>query len=196
MDPEHCGLDLSAQNTGKVMMELAFSPPYRTASGVRLRTPLVVTFSGLSATAVEDRQQNGQAITLPDLSGIWVFLSLTTSDMEETSVTRQGDLFCGRRADSVHQIYREQHDDRPVIAYATFPDLIIRRSGHYRVKVTIVDMNAYEPAHCLFAVDLLILIRAFRGDTIADAGKVHEVVHSEVFEVLEVDEHSSYGKWQ
>jgi hypothetical protein len=134
------------QCTEKVTMELAVAPPPRVASGVNLGTPLVVTFSGSSVAPEDEQQVDGQAFTLPNLSAIWVFLSLTTANMEETSATRRGDLFCGKRADSMHQLYCEQYEDRPILAYASFPNLVITQPGSYRVKVNVIDMDEYSSA--------------------------------------------------
>jgi hypothetical protein len=126
----------------KDMMELAVAPPTRVAVGVRLRTPLVVTFIGTS-TARNDGQEDAGECVLPDLSGIWVYLSLAAPDMEESLAPPRENLFCGKRADSVHPVYHEQGFDRPTIAYAVFPDLVIKEAGSYRVKVSIIDMNGY-----------------------------------------------------
>ncbi|ETI24736.1 hypothetical protein G647_04106 [Cladophialophora carrionii CBS 160.54] len=126
-------------------MELAVAPPPRVAVGVRLCTPLVVTFKG-SSTAKDQRQEDPKERTLPDLSGIWVYLSLTTADMEKSLAPPRENLFCGKRADSVHPVYHEQEVDRPTIAYAIFPDLVIKEPGSYRVRVSIIDMNGYALA--------------------------------------------------
>ena len=85
----------------------------------------------------------GEASILGDFSGVWVFLSLSTADMGESLAPPRQDLFCGRTADSIHPVFYEQDGDRPIIAYATFPGLLIREPGRYRIKATMIDMNAY-----------------------------------------------------
>lgn len=122
-------------------MELAVTPPPCVAAGLKLHSPLVVTFSGPPTTG-ERRQENDQAFTLSTFSGIWVFLSLTTSDMTQSLSPPRNDLFNGTKADSIHQVYCEQDSDRRTVAYATFPDLAITRPGSYRIKATLIDMNA------------------------------------------------------
>ncbi|KIX91916.1 uncharacterized protein Z520_12379 [Fonsecaea multimorphosa CBS 102226] len=157
-------------------MELAVAPPSRVAAGVTLRTPLVVTFSGRPPRA-DDKREDGEAFTLPDLSGIWVFLSLTTPDMQESLAPPREDLLCGSRADSVHAICEEQEVERPTVAYATFPGLKITQPGSYRIKVNIIDMNA-----------------AFRADSSFEgAATVLPCLHSPVFEVVEASDHSGSG---
>ncbi|EXJ76125.1 uncharacterized protein A1O5_00633 [Cladophialophora psammophila CBS 110553] len=157
-------------------MELAVAPPARVAAGVKLGTPLVVTFSG-PAPIADDKRENGEVFTLPDLSGIWVFLSLTTPDMQESLAPPREDLLCGRTADSIHAICEEQEGERPPIAYATFPGLMITQPGTYRIKVNIIDMNAAFMDH---------------GGAEA-AATVLPCLHSPIFEVVEASEHSGSG---
>ena len=181
----------------KCKMELAVAPPPRVAAGVSFHTPLVVTFSGSSTAASEDDQQKlGEPFTLPDLSGVWTFLSLTTADTREDLAPPRKDLFCGTNVDSVHPVYYEQEVDRPTIAYATFPGLVINEPGRYRIKISIIDMNAYALVILQFIVKVLIYVRAFRGDGEHDAGKVLPCLYSQVFDVVEASEHSGCGMLQ
>lgn len=90
----------------------------------------------------DGKQENNATIALPDLSGVWAFLSLTTPDMQESLVPPRTDLLQGRTSDSIHPIHQEQQVDRPMIAYATFPELMITQPGSYRIRVNIIDMNA------------------------------------------------------
>ncbi|KAJ9602149.1 hypothetical protein H2200_013269 [Cladophialophora chaetospira] len=124
-------------------MEFAVTPPRRVAAGMRLQIPLVVTFSGTSNTR-DDRRVNGETVALSDFSGMWIYLSLTTADMRESLAPPRNDLFSGRKADSIHQVYCEQDSNRPTIAYATFPDVLFTRPGSYRLKVAVIDMNQYQ----------------------------------------------------
>ena len=195
MDIDQSDFHPTTDGTGAVMMELAVAPPPRVAAGLSLQTPLVVTFSGLPPTIGEDRRENGQTFTLPELSAIWVFLSLTTANMEENSTTRREDLFCGKRADSLHQLGSEPCDDRPTIAYAAFPDLVITQPVSYRIKVNIIDMDAYVSANVHCAVKVLTFVRAFRSDIAEDAARVVRCLHSSVFEVVEAGEHSGCGEF-
>ncbi|EXJ92125.1 hypothetical protein A1O3_00675 [Capronia epimyces CBS 606.96] len=90
----------------------------------------------------EDEEHGHEAVALPDLSGIWAFVSLTTPDMEQSLAPPRTDLLRGRTADSIHPVHQDQDGDRPTLAYATFPELIITQPGRYRMKVNIIDMNA------------------------------------------------------
>ena len=194
MENGHAGSGASAQRTDRLVMELAVAPPPRVAAGVSLETPLVVTFSGLSRNPRNEWQSSGQVFTLAHLSAIWVYLSLTTVDMEETLITRREDLFCGKRADSVHRLYCEQDEDRSMVGYAAFADLVISQPGRYRIKVNIIDMDAYEFVKRNHVAETLTPARAFRGETTEDAGKVVRCLHSPVFEVVKASEHSSRGE--
>ncbi|OAL28481.1 hypothetical protein AYO20_09429 [Fonsecaea nubica] len=154
-------------------MELAVAPPSRVAAGVTLETPLVVTFLGPPSTS-DDKCENEEAFTLAETSGIWVFLSLTTPDMQESLAPPREDLLCGSRADSIHALCEEQEGERPTIAYAMFPGLVITQPGTYRIKVNIIDMNA--------------TLRLDNEDE--RAATVLPCLHSPVFEVVEASEHS------
>ncbi len=121
-------------------MELAIAPPSRVAAGVTLETPLVVTFTTSTPTD-KGKHEHSQPLALPDLSGVWAFVSLTTPDMQESLAPPQTDLLRGRTADSIHPVYQQQDRESPTIAYATFPQLAITKPGQYRIKVNIIDMN-------------------------------------------------------
>ena len=121
-------------------MELAIAPPSRIAAGVALHMPLVVTFTTATSTNI-GKQENGATITLPNLSGVWAFVSLTTPDMQQSLAPPRTDLLRGNIADSLHPVHREQAGERPTIAYARFPGLAITQPGRYRIKVNIIDMN-------------------------------------------------------
>ena len=173
-------------------MEFAVPPPRQVAAGVRLHSPLVVTFSRSSTTG-EDKQQNGETFALSDFSGIWIYLSLTTADMGQSLAPPQNDLFSGRKADSIHQVYREQDGNRPIVAYTTFPDVAIAKPGSYRIKVAVIDMNAYESISLKYATKMLIYVRACRRAKAEDAGRVLPCLHSPVFEVVKASHHGGHG---
>jgi hypothetical protein len=175
-------------------MEFAVVPPPRVAAGVPLRNPLVVTFSG-GSVAPADKRAIWAPCVLPDLSGIWVFLSLTTAETRENLAPPREDLFSGKRADSIHPVHLEQRGQRPTLAVATFPDLVINKPGRYRIRVNIIDMNAYGVSRRQSSKAMrLMLIRAFRGEQMGDAGKVMPNLYSPVFEVVEASGHSGNGE--
>jgi hypothetical protein len=121
-------------------MELAIAPPSRIAAGISLQIPLVVTFTTGTQTD-KGEPENSEPLVLPDLSGVWAFVSLTTPDMQQSLAPPQTDLLRGRTADSIHPVYAEQEGESATIAYATFPELAITKPGQYRIKVNIIDMN-------------------------------------------------------
>lgn len=121
-------------------MELAVAPPSKIAAGVSLHLPVVVTFT--TATAPDDGKDEDEVFALPELSGVWAFLSLTTPDMQQSLAPPRTDLLRGRTADSLHLVHQDQQSDRPTLAYATFRELVITQPGRYRFRVNIIDMNA------------------------------------------------------
>ncbi|KIX09625.1 uncharacterized protein Z518_00706 [Rhinocladiella mackenziei CBS 650.93] len=156
-------------------MELAIAPPSRVAAGVAFHTPLVVTFSSPKPTT-DGKEENRETVVLPDMSGVWAFVSLTTPDMQQSLAPPRADLLRGKTADSIHPIHQEQEGERSTIAYATFPGLKITQPGQYRIKVNIIDMNASPTEN------------AGEG-----AGLVLPSLHSQIFDVVEGSEHGIYG---
>jgi hypothetical protein len=163
-------------------MELAVAPPPRMAAGVKLATPLVVTFSGSSGRREGSRGKDS-IFALPDLSGIWVFLSLTTADMTQSLAPPREDLFCGNKADSIHQVTRPQGGNTPTVAYAMFQDLKIMHPGRYRIKVNLLDMDSYAFKKTSRKVHPLTCTRAYTGL----AARVLPPVHSPIFEVVRAE---------
>jgi hypothetical protein len=177
-------------------MEFAVVPPSRVAAGVRLRYPLVVTFSSGSSPP-RDKHAIWTPCVLRDLSGIWVFLSLTTADTRENLAPPREDLFSGKRADSIHPVQLEQMGDRPTLAFATFPDLVFTKTGRYRIRVNIIDMNTYGTSGIKSSkASRLMWNRAFQGDQVGDAGRVMPSLYSPVFEVVEGCNHGASGEWK
>jgi hypothetical protein len=125
-------------------MELAIAPPTRVAAGIPFPQPLVVIFTVADKENQVDNVDNvdGESIEpLPDLSGSWAFLSLVTHDLQLGLAPPRTDLLKGRTADSIHYVYHEQEGGRIVIAYVSFPELLITEPGTYRIKVNLIDMN-------------------------------------------------------
>lgn len=119
-------------------MELAITPPRRIAAGVKLETPIVVTFSPskLKKRALVPGESK-------DLSGVWAFVSLMTEDRSLSLAPPQTDLLRGHMADSIHPIAHDDGREEQPFAYATFPGLEITRPGRYCFRVNIIDMNQY-----------------------------------------------------
>ena len=119
-------------------MELAIRPPRRIAVGIKLETPLVVTFS-----ASKLRKRAFVPGEVKDLSGVWAFVSLMTEDRSRSLAPPQTDLLRGHMADSIHPITHDDGREEQPFAYATFPSLEITRPGRYCFRVNIIDMNQY-----------------------------------------------------
>lgn len=106
--------------------------------GVILHQPLVITFSNREGYKVA----NGEVLTLRDTSGMWAFVSLAYSDMQETMNIPHGDLLRGKRTDSIHPIHQQaQEGDHVTVAYAKFGELVITKPGSYRFTLNVIDMN-------------------------------------------------------
>ncbi|KAI1621883.1 hypothetical protein EDD37DRAFT_498616 [Exophiala viscosa] len=156
---------------GHYQMEFSIAPTPRLAAGVPFRTPIIVTFSAATITEVDNRE-DAETFSLSDLSGAWAMISLTTADMQENLAPPRTDLLRGNTADSIHPIDQEQVVDRPTIGYATFRGLVIAEPGQYRLKVNIIDMDS-----------------VFYDGSDPSAGVVLPSLYSQIFEVVEGDEH-------
>ncbi|EXJ94028.1 hypothetical protein A1O1_02421 [Capronia coronata CBS 617.96] len=156
-------------------MELAIAPPSKVAAGVSLHLPVVVTFT--TAAALEEGTLEHESYALPDLSGVWAFVSLTTPDMQQSLAPPRTDLLRGRTADSIHPVHQDQEGDRPTLAYATFRELMITQPGRYRIKINIIDMNTL-----------------FADNSPQAAATVLPSIHSPVFDVVEEQDHAICGK--
>ncbi|KAL2430087.1 hypothetical protein ABEF95_003284 [Exophiala dermatitidis] len=152
-------------------MELAVAPPSKIAAGRSLQVPVVVTFT--TESPFGNRQTKQEKAELPDLSGLWAFVSLTTPDMQRSLAPPRRDLLRGRTADSIHPLQQSQEGEQPTLGYATFRELVITQPGQYRMRVNIVDMNTL-----------------FAGNFAEGAATVLPPIHSQVFDVVEAEDHA------
>lgn len=165
-------------------MELAIAPPSRVVAGLNISQPLVVTFK----SADGDKRENGGGLVLHDFSGVWAFVSLTTTNMQQNLAPPRTDLLHGRTVDSVHPVHREQEGDQVTIAYSTFRDLVITEPGKYRIKVTLIDMNALGESSGDSGPDTNLFSPLLTGEG-HGAGKVLCVLHSEIIDVVQGGQH-------
>jgi hypothetical protein len=102
---------------------------------------LVVTFTVTDKDKQDNPVDGDDPELLPDLSGSWAFVSLVTADMQQSLAPPRTDLLKGRTADSIHYLHHEQENGRLMLAYASFPELMITEPGTFRFKVNVIDMN-------------------------------------------------------
>ncbi|KIW39091.1 uncharacterized protein PV06_08902 [Exophiala oligosperma] len=163
-------------------MELAIGPPSRIAAGVPIESPIVVTFAAAKPENYKTKDESDddfedvEGMMIADFDGVWVLVSLTTPQMDQSLAPPRTDLLRGRTADSIHAISQEQEGDIPTLAYATFTDIVITEPGRYRIKVYIIDMN-----------------RTFMQQADGEP-TILPCLYSPVFEVLEESEQDTCGK--
>jgi hypothetical protein len=117
------------QESGQINMRVASSIPSQVVAGCAMDTPLVVLLHRdvQSLTAVDD---------------IWVFVSLIDAS-PNMSAGESDDVLKGQRADNAHPILGQFNGvtSGDPFAYASFSNLMISRSGRYRLCVTAIDMR-------------------------------------------------------
>lgn len=137
--PENIVTKGEGEEIGEINMSLASTIPCQIVAGSVMDTPLIVLLHrGIrSSTAIGD---------------IWVFVSLVDADSDldsNSSARERDDVLKGQRADNAHPIlgYLSTRDD--TFAYASFPNLLISRSGRYRLRVTAIDMRFVKVIVCV-----------------------------------------------
>lgn len=136
-DSENMVTKGESEEIGEINMSLASTIPSQIVAGSVMDTPLIVLLHcGIrSSTAIGD---------------ILVFVSLVDADSDldsnsnsnsNSSTRERDDVLKGQRADNAHPIlgYLSERDD--TFAYASFSNLLISRSGRYRLRVTAIDMR-------------------------------------------------------
>ncbi|KKY20802.1 hypothetical protein UCRPC4_g04074 [Phaeomoniella chlamydospora] len=82
-----------------------------------------------------------------DMSGVWAFVSLATSDDNEVLAPPRTDLLIGRTAASVFAPGPRAEPNRQIVGYAQFSDLMITVPGKYRIRVSLIDMDTDGPSY-------------------------------------------------
>lgn len=119
-------------------MRFLVEPPTTIRPGALLNPPVVVRLDKTPA--------NGMAIGDP--SRLWAFISITDEAGAVSLAPPNTDLVAGNLSDSVHTLETgpgpEAEED---VGFVSFPDLAINYPGRYRLRVSLMKLDAGAGAH-------------------------------------------------
>lgn len=118
-----------AQELGPYEMEIVVQPPAEIQPGVTLDPPIVARL----------RARDG-AEEVPDISGIWASVFLTSEDGVEVLAPPSRDLLRGALVNSVQQVVDEEGEK----GYVSFPGLTISEPGTYRLRICLIRMETRQ----------------------------------------------------
>ena len=121
----------SEQGIGPFEMEIVVQPPAEIQPGVTLDPPIVAQLK------VRDGAED-----VPDISGIWASVFLTSEDGVQVLAPPSRDLLMGALVNSVQQVVDEEGER----GYVSFPGLTILQPGSYRLRICLIRMETRQSA--------------------------------------------------
>ncbi|MCJ1283504.1 hypothetical protein MMC26_002834 [Xylographa opegraphella] len=121
------------QTDNSYTMRIIIEPPLRARPGEVLTPPLVMSLENDSGTNSPAREPVDPAL-------LWAVVSVVSEDDRTPLAPPRTDLLRGTIADSVHPLTPPDHAGQ--IGLVAFPNLIIREPGRYRLRVSLIKMNA------------------------------------------------------
>ncbi|MCJ1377596.1 hypothetical protein MMC17_000691 [Xylographa soralifera] len=115
------------------IMKIVIEPPHQARPGEVLTPPLVMSLENES-----DPNSPEQEPVDPTL--LWAVVSVVSEDDMTPLAPPRTDLLIGTIADSVHPLTPPDHEGQ--IGFVAFPDLVIREPGRYRLRISLIKMNA------------------------------------------------------
>ncbi|MCJ1290521.1 hypothetical protein MMC34_002060 [Xylographa carneopallida] len=121
------------QTSNPYIMRIVIEPPQQARPGEVLTPPLVMSLENQSGPISPEQ--------LPvDPTLLWAVVSVVSEDDMTPVAPPRTDLLRGTIADSVHPLTPPDHEGQ--IGFVAFPNLIIREPGRYRLRVSLIRMNA------------------------------------------------------
>ncbi|MCJ1388253.1 hypothetical protein MMC18_001098 [Xylographa bjoerkii] len=121
------------QTNNPYIMRIVIEPPHQARPGDVLTPPLVMSLENESG-----RNSPEQEPVDPTL--LWAVVSVVSEDNITSLAPPRTDLLMGTIADSVHPLTPPDHERQ--IGFVAFPNLVIREPGRYRLRVSLIKMNA------------------------------------------------------
>ncbi|OCK85585.1 hypothetical protein K432DRAFT_256646, partial [Lepidopterella palustris CBS 459.81] len=119
-------------------MDVIVQPPSTVRLGIVLQPPVTVRLRSPPGDPASDAD-------IAETTNLLAVATLTADSINDS--TNPGDLsalLAGRRFDSIHP-YPEDDEgpaDARGVGYVSFPDLVIRQEGTYRIRVTLIRIRA------------------------------------------------------
>ena len=117
-------------------MRFVVDPPTTIRPGALLNPPVVVN--------LEKIPDNGR--TSEDTSRLWAFVSVTDEAGNVSLAPPRNDLVAGTLSDSVHTLESDS-DSEVEEGFVSFPDLAINQPGRYRLRISLMKLDAGAGAH-------------------------------------------------
>ena len=141
-------------------MNVIVEPPPQVRPGATLNPPIIVR---LARTDVEDE-------AVGDTSQLFAFVSVTSEDGSTSLAPPSSDLVSGNLSDSVHTLESDSEFDDEEAGFLSFPDIQIQNPGNYRLRVSLMKLDAGGGSGSRGAINLQsTLSRVIRVDYEADA---------------------------
>lgn len=123
---------LDGEEASLYEMNVLVQPPPQIRPGEVLNPPVVVRLEKIAGC-------NYSEFAAYDPAVLWAFVSVTTEDGQTSLAPPRDDLLSGTPTDSVHTLdYAEGHE----AGFMSFTDIAIRDSGRYRLRISLVKVNA------------------------------------------------------
>ena len=113
-------------------MDVIVEPPPQVRPGTTLTPPIIIR---LAKTDVEDEVER-------DTSRLFAFVSVTSEDGSTSLAPPSSDLVSGNLSDSVHTLESDSESDDEEVGFLSFPDIKIQNPGNYRLRVSLMRIDA------------------------------------------------------
>ena len=130
------GVPLQTKNP--YIMRIVIEPPPQARPGEVLTPPLVMSLDTDSVDTNSSPDSPEQEPVDPTL--LWAVVSVISEDDLTPLAPPRTDLLTGTIADSVHPLTPPDHEGQ--IGFVAFPNLVIREPGRYRLRISLIKMNA------------------------------------------------------
>ncbi|MCJ1421838.1 hypothetical protein MMC32_008205 [Xylographa parallela] len=121
------------QTNNPYIMRIVIEPPHQARPGEVLTPPLVMSLENESGPNSPEQEP-------VDPTLLWAVVSVVSEDNITPLAPPRTDLLIGTIADSVHPLTPPDHEGQ--IGFVAFPNLVIREPGRYRLRISLIKMNA------------------------------------------------------
>ncbi|MCJ1437282.1 hypothetical protein MMC27_006668 [Xylographa pallens] len=121
------------QTNNPYIMRIVIEPPHQARPGEVLTPPLVMSLGNEPGPDSPEQER-------VDPTLLWAVVSVVSEDNITPLAPPRTDLLIGTIADSVHPLTPPDHEGQ--IGFVAFPNLVIREPGRYRLKISLIKMNA------------------------------------------------------
>lgn len=123
-------------------MDMIVQPPSAAQLGTTLQPPVTVRLRNLNSESAEDADN-------AETANLLAVATLTSDSINDSAnPVDPNSLLGGRRFDSIHPFTGEEDDlhsydtaETRGVGYVSFPDLVIRQEGTYRIRVTLIKIR-------------------------------------------------------